>query len=313
VSAKRYTVACLAGDGIGPELTAEACRLVAAVSRFHGFVVDDVHPAFGGEAFVRYGHPLPRATRDACLDADAVLVAAPREPALGRLEDELDLRAAVTWVRTPTGGDLLLMSPLTDDASRWTVERAFDLARRRRAHVASVDAGRGWRDLVDEVAEGHDGLGVEHLSVGSGLPALAFDRERFDVVVTGELFADALVEVATSSEQRPRVVASARIAEHGPGIFLPAHGAARQIAGQGVANPSSMLLAAALMLGVGLGEQSAAETLQGAVLGAFGNRVRTPDMRGRGIAGTTRDFTKVVIDQLPTALQNAEFLQRATA
>src|SRR5204863_2334651 len=38
-----YTVACLAGDGVGPELMAEACRTLAEVSRLHGFRVEDVH------------------------------------------------------------------------------------------------------------------------------------------------------------------------------------------------------------------------------------------------------------------------------
>ena len=310
MSTKRYTVACLAGDGVGPELVGEATSLVAAVSRFHGFVVDDVHPAFGSEAFVRYGHPFPRSTRDACLDADAVLVGAPREPALERLAGELDLRATVTWVRAPRGDDVLLVSPVSEDASAWTVARAFELARRRRARLTSVDVGGDWRALVDEAAQGHDGLTVEHLSVAEGLPALAFECGRFDVVVTGALFADALVDVAASRVQGARVVASARLAEHGPGLFLPDHGAAHAIAGQGVANPSSMLLAAALMLGAGLGEHSAAETLQGGVLGAFGHRARTPDMGGRG---TTRDFTKVVRRGLPHAVTNAEFLREAYA
>lgn len=314
MSAKRYTVACLAGDGIGPELMGEATRLVQAVSRFHGFKVDDVHPAFGGEAFVRHGQPLPRATREACMNAAALLVASPREPALDRLAGELDLRAAVTWVRAANDTDVLVVSPLTEDAAAWTIARAFELARRRRAHVASVDEDGAWRDLVDAAAERHDGLAVEHLSVAAGLPALAFERHRFDVVVTGTLFAGALTDVASSAEHgRPRVVATARLAEHGPGMFMPVHGAARHIAGQGVANPSSMLLATALMLGVGLGEHGASETLQGAVIAALGNGVRTFDMRGRGLAGTTRDFTKSVQKELPHAVTNAEFLREAYA
>lgn len=313
MSTKRYTAAFLAGDGVGPELVAETTRLVAAVSRLHGFTVNDVHPAFGSEAFVRHGHPLPRSTRDACLDANAVLVAAPREPALEQLAAELDLRATVTWVRAPERTDLLLVSPLVDDASAWTIERAFDLARRRRAHVTSVDTDARWRELVAEAAERHDGLKVQHVTVSAGLPALAFERDRFDVVVSGTLFADALVEVAASRERGPRVVATARLAEHGPDLFLPVHGAARKIAGQGIANPSSMLLAAALMLGVGLGERGAAETLQRAVVHALGSGVRTADMQGRGLAGTTRDFTRVVLNELPHAVTNAEFLREAYA
>ena len=64
-SHKKFTVACLSGDGIGPELMAEACRALAEAGRLHGFRVDEVHVPFGGEAVSRYGHPLPPATRAA--------------------------------------------------------------------------------------------------------------------------------------------------------------------------------------------------------------------------------------------------------
>src|SRR4029078_10232529 len=80
--ARRYKIACLAGDGIGPELMAEASRAVEAVSRLHGFAVEEAHAPFGADAVRRFGHPLPPATRAACKEADAVLVAATREPAL---------------------------------------------------------------------------------------------------------------------------------------------------------------------------------------------------------------------------------------
>jgi 3-isopropylmalate dehydrogenase len=306
MSMKRYIVACLAGDGIGPEVMAQASRLVAAVSRLHGFTVDDLHVPFGSEALHRFGHPLPRTTRDACLSADAILVASPRQSALEHLERDLDLRAAVTSVRFAPRGDVLVLSPLQSDSSRWAVERAFELARRRRARVASIARNRDWRDLVTDVAQHHDGLAVEHLTVASGLPALAFSRERFDVVITDEVLADAVTEVATSQQQGPRVVASGRLASHGPSVFLAEHGRARAIAGQGVANPSSILLAAALMLGAGLREPSAAETLHGAVLRAF------DDTRGV-LTRTTNDFAAVVLRELPVALRNAEFPREAFA
>ena len=53
---KSYTVACLSGDGIGPELMAEASRAVAEAGRLHGFRVNEVHAPFAGEAVSRCGH-----------------------------------------------------------------------------------------------------------------------------------------------------------------------------------------------------------------------------------------------------------------
>jgi 3-isopropylmalate dehydrogenase len=310
---RSYTVACLAGDGIGPEMIGEASRALKAVSRLHGFRIDEVHVPFGGEAFSRLGHLLPVSTRTAYLDADAVLVGTAREPALEGVATELDLQTFVTRVRFGPHGELTLLSPLVDEMAAWTLDRAFTVARSSRGRVVSVTDDAGWRRLVDEVSRGHDGVLVEHVEPSAALPALAFTPAGFDVVVAPRVLAGALAGVAASAVDGARIVASGRLAASGPGVFAPAHGAAHEIAGQGVANPSSILLAAALMLGEGLGERAAAETLAGAVMGACGNGVRTPDMLHDGVGATTREFADVVLDELPWAVTNAEFLREAWA
>ena len=73
---RRYVVACLAGHGIGPEVTAAASRTLARLGAEHGFLVEELHPPFDTEALTRSGHHLPVATREATASADAVLVAA---------------------------------------------------------------------------------------------------------------------------------------------------------------------------------------------------------------------------------------------
>ena len=136
--------------------------------------------------------------------------------------------------------------------------------------------------------------------------------EAAPVVVTPAPYVEPLAALVAHGH-RPRVAASGRLAGSGPGVFLPAHGAAEDIAGQGVANPASMLLAAALLLGEGLGERRAAETLAGAVLEACSNGTRTPDMVSTGVGATTREFTDVVLSELPGSLTNAEFYREAVA
>jgi 3-isopropylmalate dehydrogenase len=309
---RRYTVACLAGDGIGPEVMAEASRSIAAVSRLHGFRVDEEHVPFGGEALSRCGHLLPVATRKAYLDADAVLVASAREPALEGVESELDLRAEVTRVRFAPRGELTLLSPLDAEASAWTVDRAFEVARSSRGRVAAVGSGAGWRALVDDVSRAHDGVAVEHVPPAEALRALAFDARQFDVVVSDVVYCDAVADMAASGDGAPRVLARGRLSDGGPSVFAPEHGAEHEIAGQGVANPSSMLLAAALMLGEGLGERRAAETLAGAVVEACAD-LRTPDMVRAGVGATTREFADVVLSELPWSVTNAEFYREAVA
>jgi 3-isopropylmalate dehydrogenase len=309
---RRYGVACLSGNGVGPELMAEASRAVARVSRLHGFDVEETHPPFGGEAVTQSGHALPASTRRATLVAQAVLVAAADEPALAGVESELDLQARVDRVGFAQRRVLTILSPLAETALEWTIERAFDIAVSSRARVTSVGGDSHWSWILGAEAARHDGVIVEEVSVGTAVQGLAFEPERFDVVVTQASFSEALANVA-AQVRSPRVVGSGRLAHSGPGLFAPAHGASDEIAGQGVANPASMLLAAALMLGEGLGERGAAETLTGAVLAACSNGARTPDMVTNGVGATTREFANVVLAELPNSLTNAEFYREAVA
>ncbi|MGE0460751.1 MAG: 3-isopropylmalate dehydrogenase [Vicinamibacterales bacterium] len=73
-------VALLPGDGIGPEVTAEAARLLTRVADLYGHPVHFSTHAIGGEAIERHGRPLPDETLAACLDADAVLLGAVGHP-----------------------------------------------------------------------------------------------------------------------------------------------------------------------------------------------------------------------------------------
>jgi 3-isopropylmalate dehydrogenase len=305
--ARRYKIACLAGDGIGPELMAEASRAVAAVSHLHGFAVDEAHVPFGGDAVRRFGHPLPPATRQACREADAVLIAATREPALEGVKAELDLTWRVTRVRLARAGDVALVSPVAEDAELVAIERAFRLARERRAKVTSVGTGETWFAAVQAATERHEGLIVEHVPVERLLPVLAADPARFDVVVTQEVFAEALSNMAAFAHDDVRMVASGRMSANGVGIFGPTHGSAPEIAGQGVANPMAMLLAASVMLAEGLGERAAAQTLERGVAGAIEDGVRTPDLVASGAAATTRQFMDVLLAGLPSARRDTEF------
>lgn len=307
-----YTVACLSGHGIAAEVMAEASRALARVSHLHGFAVRETHPPFGSEARTRSGHALPPATRSATLGAQAVLVAAAFDPALADVESELDLRARMDRVAFGEHGSVTVVSPLWSGALEWTFARAFDIARSSRARVASVGGDETWASAFAREAAAHDGVGAESLSVKAAVRDLAFDPKRFDVVVTPEPYAEALLGFVAHGST-PRVAASGRLAASGPSVFAPAHGAAEDIAGQGVANPASMLLATGLMLGEGLGERRAAETLTNAVLAASANGVRTPDLVRVGLGATTREFADVVISYLPHALTTTEFYREAIA
>jgi 3-isopropylmalate dehydrogenase len=314
---RRYRVTFLAGDGVGPELVAEASRTLAEVGRLHGFRIQETHAPFGGDAVRRSGHPLPRSTREACRAADAVLVAATKEPALEGVKAELDLLWRAQRVLA-SPGDLVVVSPLVGEAEALAARRAFEIALSRRAHVAVVGSDQVWEGIVAEELDRHAGVVADRLALEDALRRLARGAERFDVVLTQEPYAEALSEMAALTQDGPRVVASGRLpagmpsageprlAPAGPGIFGPTHGSAPEIAGQGVANPSGILLAAALMLGEGLGEPAAARTLAGAVVEALAAGALTPDLTASGEAATTRQFMDVLLQELPGARRDHE-------
>ncbi|MDQ7843265.1 MAG: 3-isopropylmalate dehydrogenase [Armatimonadota bacterium] len=69
-------IAVLPGDGVGPEVTAEAVRVLVASARRHGLAVETADGLIGGAALERTGRPLPAETVDLCRTADAVLLGA---------------------------------------------------------------------------------------------------------------------------------------------------------------------------------------------------------------------------------------------
>jgi len=81
---KQFTLALLPGDGIGPEVTAQAVRVLNAVGELFGYRFDAAEHPIGATAFARFGQPFPPATRDAVTQADAVLLGAVGDPALDR-------------------------------------------------------------------------------------------------------------------------------------------------------------------------------------------------------------------------------------
>ena len=189
-----YSIACLAGDGIGPEVMAQASRGMSAAARLHGFALDEEHVPFGADATMRVGHPFPLASRNTALAADAILAAPIDQTLLQALEGELDLRAAVMRVRLRDAA-ITFVAPLDADAWEWTLERAIATARASRGHLTFVGSEDGW--AADVAAAGRDNcLGVTHLSTRSAIRALASNPDVFDVVVCDRPLLVPLAEVA---------------------------------------------------------------------------------------------------------------------
>lgn len=307
------TVAVLPGDGVGPEVAAQATRVLDALG------IDHESHAFGGNAIVAQGTPLPDETLAACREADAVLLAAvglpelegqpvrPEQGLLG-LRKELNVYANLRPARSE-GVEMMIVRELvgglyfgakgeredgtwfdTCEYTRPEIERiarvAFDIARAKGGRLTSVDkvnvmhTSRLWRDVVTQMGtDDYPEVPLDHALVDSFAMTIVNAPETIDVVVTENTFGDILSDIAAAVTGGLGLAGSASLGDDGPGIFEPVHGSAPTIAGRGVANPAAMLRSVALMLRHGLERPDDAARLEAAVETAL-VEAPTPDLGG---------------------------------
>ena len=100
----RFKITTLPGDGIGPEVTAEAVRVLQTLAGIHGIRFEFEEQAIGGVAIRDHGSPLPRRTLDACLSSDAVLLGAVGAPEYDRMPANNRPEAGLLLIRSALGG-----------------------------------------------------------------------------------------------------------------------------------------------------------------------------------------------------------------
>ncbi len=323
-------VAALPGDGVGPEVVAEAERLLAQVAP--GIRVE--RHLFGGAGIDAAGDPLPAETLAAARAADAVLLGAvggpkwdggarrPEEGLIG-LRSELNVYANLRparygnvdllIVRELLGGLYYGASGVRDDGTVFdTLEyrpdqvervarRAFELARGRSGRLVSVDkanvisTSRMWRRVVGGLAADYPDVELTHALADSTAMRLVTHAETFDVLVMENTFGDILSDVAAGVAGGLGIAASASLGDgSGPGVYEPVHGSAPDIAGKGIANPAAMLRSVAMMLRHSFDDGALADAVDEAVDAALA-AVPTPDLGG---THTTTQVTDHVLAAL---------------
>jgi len=137
------------------------------------------------------------------------------------------------------------------------IRDAFSRAEKRRKlvtmvhkHNVLVNAGGLWDRLFQAVAAEHPDVATDYLHVDAATIALVQDPQRFDVLVTDNLFGDILTDLAGAITGGIGLAASANINPTGefPSMFEPVHGSAPDIAGRGIADPTATILSMALLL-----------------------------------------------------------------
>jgi 3-isopropylmalate dehydrogenase len=337
-----FRIVVLPGDGIGPEVI-QACLAVLAVleKQVGGFHLNyEEHPG-GAQCYADTGTAFPESSMRASHEADAILFGAMGLPSVRYpdgteiapqldLRDELELYAGVRPIRAIPGTPLPLADPraagidfviVREQTEGWfygrlrpdavpaaTNDEAFDMGRITRAgseRLFEFSFALAAQRKARNAAKGRVTC-VDKCNVHRAQALLNMIRKPwdYDVLPTENQFGDILSDLGAGLIGGMGMAPSGDIGD-AHALFQPSHGSAPDIAGQGKANPTAMLLSAAMMLDW-LGTRhkvpaltDAAAQLEAAIDHVFAERMVKPFEFG-GADGTAA-VTRAVIDALATA------------
>jgi len=359
-----YTIALLAGDGIGPEIMDEAIKILRLVESRNA-VTFDLKPAlFGASAYFETGKSFPEESVVICDQADAILKGTiglnhedskkipadegPERGALLPMRRRYDTYANFRPVYLPRslahfsplkpevigdGIDLIIIRELVgglyfgskksgvddqgrryvhetleynEDQIRRVLEVAFQLASKRKKVLHNIHKSNVlkssilWNEIVEEVRPSYPDIEVKHVLVDAAATYLCLDPTSFDVMVMENMFGDILSDQGGGILGSLGLMPSACV---GPekSYYEPSHGSAPDIAGQGIANPYSMIGSVAMMLEMSFGMESEARNLWRAMQNVFAAGYTTPDLARRGRSEkkiSTAEFGDRVVTEL---------------
>jgi 3-isopropylmalate dehydrogenase len=302
MDSRNIRLAVVGGDGIGPEVIAEALKVLRAA----GVSIEETSYDLGARRWHRTGETLPDAVLEEIKGHEAILLGAVGDPSvpsgvlerglLLRLRFELDHYVNLRPVRLypgvaaplanarPESVDMLVVREGTEGpytgaggvmrkgtpaeiatqesvntafgvqrVARYAFNRAMARPRRKLTLVHKTNvltyAGDLWQRTVDALAKEFADVSVDYCHVDAASMFFVSAPERFDVIVTDNLFGDILTDLGAAVAGGIGLAASGNINPAGtaPSMFEPVHGSAPDIAGQQKADPTAAILSAAML------------------------------------------------------------------
>jgi 3-isopropylmalate dehydrogenase len=344
-----YRISVLPGDGIGPEVTAEAVKVLKAIEEITGPLFRFQTGLIGGCALDQTASPLPAETIAICRNAHAVLLGAVGGPRWDTKRPELRPEQGLLQIRQRLGlyvnlrpakvlDALVNMSALKPNRVRGTDlvivrelmggiyfgnprgiftkngER-FGLNTEVYREVTSVDkanvleSSRLWREVVTRIGRSYTDVQLNHLYVDNCAMQLIDKPASFDIVLTSNMFGDILSDEAAMLTGSIGLLPSASLGEHS-GLYEPVHGSAPDIAGRNKANPLAAIASAALMLRYSLRMEAAAAAIEQAIERVLKRGVRTADLPGKARPTSTTRMGDLIAETTRKILKSSSSKKR---
>jgi 3-isopropylmalate dehydrogenase len=336
-----YKISLITGDGIGPELSESVLSVLNTIHDKLDLKFDVTKLSAGDKALSETGKALPDETvaaikqSDACMKApvgesaaDVIVVLrrmldlyanirpAKSYPHMPALRDDVDMvivrentEDLYTGKEFSLGNSSVALRIISEAASKRIAKYAFETATQRnsmkkvtcvhKSNVMRITDGMFAKACTD-VSKDYPDIAFEEMYVDACAMNLIRQPEKFDVVVTTNLFGDILSDESSQVVGGLGMAPAANIGDNFA-LFEPVHGAAFDIAGQNIANPSSFLLSIKMMLdwlGKKHNDSKCIEVgakLESTIFDLVKSGVKTKDIGG---TSSTTEFTKQITDNL---------------
>jgi len=336
----KYNISLVTGDGIGPEISESASSILETINDNMGIHFKIKKLEAGDTVLKNTGQALPDETFETIKNSDACLKAPVGEsakdvivylrrmldlyanirpaksyPNMPSLRDDVDLvivrentEDLYTGEEFDIGNASVAMRIITEKASKRIANYAFKIAAQRKmkkvtcVHKSNVMKKTDglFASACSKVADNFSDIKFEEMYVDACAMNLIRQPQEFDVIVTTNLFGDILSDESAQVVGGLGMAPAANIGDDF-GLFEPVHGAAFDIAGKQIANPTSFILSIKMML-EWLGDKhndqkciDAGQKLESIVYDVVKNNIKTKDTGGDK---TTMEFTKEIISRL---------------